>query len=183
MSKQGGSGPQRPVCVLVGPPGSGKTTIGRALATTLGVSFRDTDADIEAATGKTIPEIFVDEGEEHFRDLERAAVTQALAEHSGVLALGGGAVLAASTRELLLGHVVVYLELDLPAALSRVGLGAGRPLLVANPRATLKYLLDQRRPLYEEVADVIVPAAGPPAEIVAMIRQALTELGAIGGTS
>jgi shikimate kinase len=166
----------RPVCVLVGPPGSGKTTVGRMLARELGVGFRDTDADICGATGKSIPDIFVDQGEEYFRALERSAVAEALADHDGVVALGGGAVLADETRLLLMGHIVVYLELDLPTALSRVGFGAGRPLLIANPRATLKYLLDQRRPLYEEVADVVVPATGSAREVVAMIRDALKEL-------
>ncbi|MGW0435092.1 shikimate kinase [Micromonospora sp. NPDC003197] len=141
-----------PVCVLVGAPGSGKTTTGRALAAALGVDFRDTDQDIETTAGKPIPEIFIDEGEEHFRTLERAAVATALASFDGVLALGGGAILAEETRAALAGHTVIHLSVELTDAVRRVGLGVGRPLLAINPRATLKHLLDQRRPLYEQVA-------------------------------
>ena len=150
----------RPVCVLVGAPGSGKTTVGEALAAALGVPFRDTDADIEELAGKPIPEIFVDEGEDHFRTLERAAVAAALASHPGVLALGGGAVLAEDNRAALIGHTVVHLSVELPDAVKRVGLGAGRPLLALNPRATLKHLMDQRRPLYAEVATATVVTDG-----------------------
>ncbi|MET7418320.1 shikimate kinase [Dactylosporangium sp. NPDC005555] len=145
-----------PRAVLVGPPGAGKTTVGTLLASALGVPFRDVDADIEATAGKPIPEIFIDEGEDHFRALERSAVASALSSFDGVLALGGGAILAAETRDLLAGHTVVYLTVELSGAVSRVGLGSGRPLLALNPRATLKYLLDQRRPLYEQVATVTV---------------------------
>lgn len=164
----------RPVAVIVGAPGSGKSTIGPLLAQALGVGFRDTDADIEALAGKPIPEIFVDDGEEHFRALERAAVAAALREHGGVLSLGGGAILAEPIRALLAEHTVVYLNVDLPEAVKRVGLGQGRPLLSLNPRATLKYLLDQRRPLYEEVATVTVKTDGrEPVEIVEELRQAL----------
>jgi shikimate kinase len=150
----------QPVCVLVGAPGSGKTSTGRALAQALGVPFRDTDADIEAAAGRPIPEIFIDDGEAHFRTLERQAVAAALASFGGVLALGGGAILAAETRAALAGHTVVYLSVELAAAVSRIDLGAGRPLLAVNPRATLKYLLDQRRPLYEQVATLTVVTDG-----------------------
>ncbi|AXH91917.1 shikimate kinase [Micromonospora aurantiaca] len=150
----------RPVCVLVGAPGSGKTTVGTALAEALGVDFRDTDADIENLAGKPIPEIFVGEGEEHFRTLERAAVAAALASHAGVLAVGGGAVLAEENRAALIGHTVVHLSVELPDAVKRVGLGAGRPLLALNPRATLKHLMDQRRPLYAEVATATVVTDG-----------------------
>jgi len=150
----------RPVCVVVGPPGAGKTTVGTLVAQRLGVAFRDTDSDIVAAAGKEIPEIFIDDGEDAFRALERAAVAAALESFDGVLALGGGAVLAAETRERLRDHTVVYLSVELSDAVSRVGLGAGRPLLTVNPRATLKYLLEQRRPLYEEVATVIVRTDG-----------------------
>lgn len=113
-----------PVVVLVGPPGSGKTTVGRALAERLGVGFRDTDADIEAQAGKPIPEIFIDEGEPHFRELEAAAVRAAAGTHDGVLALGGGAVMADATRELLHGLPVVFLEVPQADAVKRVGLDA-----------------------------------------------------------
>ncbi|MGN9812982.1 shikimate kinase [Micromonospora sp. BQ11] len=149
-----------PVCVLVGAPGSGKTTVGKALADVLGVEFRDTDLDIERMAGKPIPELFIDEGEAHFRTLERAAVAAALASCSGVLALGGGAVLAEENRAALVGHRVVHLSVELPDAVKRVGLGAGRPLLAINPRATLKHLMDQRRPLYAEVATATVVTDG-----------------------
>lgn len=157
----------RPVAVIVGPPGSGKTTVGSLLAQALGVSFRDTDTDIVARAGKPIPDIFVDEGEERFRELEREAVAAALSEHDGVLALGGGAVLAASTREMLAGHTVVYLTVDLGSAVSRVGLDQGRPLLAVNPRATLRFLMEQRKPLYEEVATHTVDTSGrTPDEVI-----------------
>jgi len=157
----------RPVCVLVGAPGSGKTSTGTALANALGVEFRDTDADIEAVAGKPIPDIFTDDGEAVFRTLERAAVAAALASCTGVLALGGGAILAAENRAALAGHVVVYLSVELPDAVRRVGLGAGRPLLALNPRATLKHLLDQRRPLYEGTATITVVTDGRTPEDVA----------------
>ncbi|WP_431886529.1 shikimate kinase [Micromonospora wenchangensis] len=165
----------KPVCVLVGAPGSGKSTVGAELATLLGVAFRDTDTDIEQMAGKPIPEIFIDEGEAHFRALERAAVLAALTSHPGVLALGGGAVLAEENRAALIGHTVVHLSVELTDAVKRVGLGAGRPLLSVNPRATLKYLMDQRRPLYAEVATATVVTDGRApeeiaAEIVTLIR-------------
>jgi shikimate kinase len=143
----------RPLVVLVGPMGSGKTTVGQLLAARLGVAVRDTDADIVAAAGKPISDIFVDDGEPAFRALERSAVAAALAAHDGVLSLGGGAVLAESTRELLRGHAVVFLNLSMPAGVKRTGLGAARPLLAGvNPRATYKALLDERLPIYRSVA-------------------------------
>ncbi|MFC7549831.1 shikimate kinase [Plantactinospora sp. GCM10030261] len=156
-----------PVCVLVGAPGAGKSTVGALVAAALGVEFRDTDSAIEATAGKPIPEIFVDEGEEHFRALERAAVAGALDTFDGVLALGGGAILAAENRAALAGQPVVYLSVGLTDALRRVGLGAGRPLLAINPRATLRHLMEQRRPLYEEVAAATVVTDDRSAEEVA----------------
>jgi shikimate kinase len=125
--------PVKPRVVLVGPPGAGKTTVGQQLAEQLGTTFRDTDQDIVADAGKPIAEVFIDDGEEHFRALERDAVAKALREHDGVLSLGGGAVLSAQTRALLRGHVVALLEVDLGNAASRVGLNRDRPVLALNP--------------------------------------------------
>lgn len=161
----------RPRAVLVGPPGAGKSTVGRLLAESLGVAFRDTDADIEHAAGKTISEIFFDDGEEHFRELERRAVAVALAEHKGVLSLGGGAVLSQETRELLRGHHVIFLSVGLADAARRVGLSRDRPVLALNPRATLHTLLEQRLPLYHEVASVEVVTDGRAPEDVAREAQ------------
>jgi shikimate kinase len=156
-----------PVAVLVGAPGAGKSTVGELVAARLGVDFRDTDADIVARAGKPISEIFVDDGEEAFRALERAAVASALESFDGVLALGGGSILSEATRALLADHTVVYLSVELSDAVSRVGLGAGRPLLSINPRATMRFLLEQRRPLYQEVATLTVVTDGRPAADVA----------------
>ena len=164
----------RPKAVIIGPPGSGKSTIGAALAERLGVSLRDTDADVEAAAGKPIGEIFIDDGEERFRELERAAVAAALAEHEGVVALGGGAVLAAETRELLGGHTVVYLKVGLSEAIKRVGLASARPLLVLNPRSQMRKLLQERLPVYESLGTLSVDTDGrDPADIVEEVAKAL----------
>jgi len=163
-----------PVAVLVGAPGAGKTTIGRAVAALLGVGFADSDDLIEATAGKPIPEIFFDDGEPAFRELEVAAIAGALTSFDGVLALGGGAILNEGTRALLAGHTVVFLSVELSDAVKRVGLGAGRPLLSINPRATLKYLMDQRRPLYVSVAThTVATDARAPEEIAADVAALL----------
>jgi shikimate kinase len=148
--------PDGPRVVLIGPPGAGKTSVGRALATRWGVPFRDTDEDVERAAGKAVSEIFVDDGEARFRELEADAVAAALDDHPGVLALGGGAVTTPVTRERLSGLRVVFLDVGLAAASSRVGLGSTRPLLLGNVRSQLKALLDARRPLYSAAASVTV---------------------------
>jgi shikimate kinase len=155
-----------PVCVIVGPPGSGKTTVGRRLSDRLGAAFRDTDTDIEAERHTTIADIFIDEGEDAFRGYERAAVGRALAEHDGVLALGGGAVIDPATRELLKSHRVVFLDVGLAAAAKRVGFARDRPVLAANPRSMLAKLLDERRPLYDEVATVTISTDNVPVDAV-----------------
>ena len=147
---------RRPVVVLVGVPGAGKSTVGHALAERLGVGFRDTDADVEAATGRAIADIFVESGEPEFRRLEASAVAVALAEHDGVLALGGGAVTDPSTRAGLAGQPVVWLRVGLAAASQRAGLSGARPVLLGNVRAQMKALMDARAPLYTEVARLIV---------------------------
>lgn len=158
--------PGGPVVVLVGPPGAGKTTVALGLAERLGVAMRDTDQDVEATAGKPVAEIFVDDGEPHFRALEAAAVRAALAEHDGVLALGGGAVLAEETRAALTGHAVVFLDVGLAEQSRRVGLGTSRPLLLGNVRATLKLLRDEREPYYRSVARWTVVTDGLTPEAV-----------------
>ena len=168
------NGTMRPKAVIIGPPGSGKTTIGTALAERFGVALRDTDSDVEAAAGKPIGEIFIDDGEDRFRELERAAVAAALAEHDGVVALGGGAVLAAETQDLLGGHAVVYLRVGLSEAIKRVGLASARPLLVLNPRSQMRKLLEERLPVYERLGTVSVDTDGrDPADIVEEVAKAL----------
>ena len=156
-----------PRVVLVGPMGAGKSTVAALLAGRWGLSVRDTDQDVEAAEGREVSEIFVDDGEDHFRGLERAAVRAALADHDGVLALGGGAVLDPGTQELLRGHQVVFLNVGLSDAVKRVGLGVGRPLLLGNVRSRMKALLDERAPVYRSLATVVVDTDGKSAEEVA----------------
>lgn len=164
-----------PAAVVVGLPGAGKSTVGLLLADELGVAFRDTDADVERVAGESISDVFVTRGEEHFRALERAAVVAALAEHDGVLALGGGAVLDADTRADLAGHRVVHLQVSLSAASPRIGLSASRPLLMGSPRKQWLALAEARKPFYESVATVTVSTDGLTPEQV--VQQVLTALG------
>jgi shikimate kinase len=168
-----------PLLVLVGPPASGKTTVGTGVADILNVPFRDTDADVEDVAGMTVADVFVHHGEPYFRALEEQAVARAMAEHQGVLALGGGAVTSAATRELLVAHgrqggTVVWLDVDLPSAARRVGLSRDRPILGVNPRAMLRTMLEQRAPLYAEVATLTVATGGrTPEDVVAEVLAAL----------
>jgi shikimate kinase len=165
-----------PKVVLVGTMGAGKSTVGRILAQQWGVGFRDTDQDVEAAEDRSVSDIFVDSGEAAFRALERAAVAAALAEHDGVLALGGGAVLDPSTRELLAGQRVVFLRVGLSDAAQRVGLGVSRPLLLGNVRGRIKQLIDERTPVYESVATHVVDTDGLSVrEVVERVRSAVEE--------
>lgn len=148
--------------MLVGPPGAGKTTVGELVAAALGTSFSDTDADVAAAAGKSVAEIFYDDGEAAFRARERDAVAARLADAEGVLALGGGAVLAEQTRAALAAAAapVVYLSVGLADAARRVGLARDRPVLAMNPRAQLHRLMAEREPLYAAVASARVDTDG-----------------------
>ena len=149
-----------PVVVLVGPPGAGKSTVGSRVADLLDVELRDTDALVEAIAGMSVADIFVDQGEARFRELERAAVADAVASHPGVLALGGGSVVDPATRAALRGAYVVFLDVTVGESARRVGLDGPRPLLLESPRQVLRKLMDQRRPLYEEVASAHVDTTG-----------------------
>ncbi|MEU6308923.1 shikimate kinase [Streptomyces chartreusis] len=163
-----------PVVVLIGPMGVGKSTVGQLLAERLGVGYRDTDDDIVAEQGRTIAEIFVDEGEPVFRAIEKQAVQRALTEHDGVLALGGGSILDEDTRALLLGQRVVYLSMDVEEAVKRTGLNAARPLLAVNPRKQWRELMEARRHLYESVATAVVATDGrSPEEVTQAALDAL----------
>lgn len=163
-----------PLVVLVGPPGAGKSTVGRLVAERRKTSFRDTDRDVEAAAGESISELFVGRGEPAFRELEREAVRVALDEHDGVLALGGGAVLDELTRERLVDHCVVFLDVGLADAAARVGLNRDRPLLLGNPRAQLRTMLAERRGLYLEVASLTVATDGKsPKQVADEVEAAL----------
>lgn len=158
--------------VLVGAPGSGKSTVGPRLAERLGVPFHDVDAVIEGRVGRTVAEIFADDGEAVFRAFEEATTAELLAL-PGVLALGGGAVMSPVTRTSLAGYRVVWLQVSVPTAVNRIGLNVARPLLMGNVRGRLLKLLAARTPLYREVAtEEIATDETTPDEIVEQILQA-----------
>lgn len=171
-----------PRVVLMGPPGSGKTSVGTKLATLLGASLRDTDADIERAAGKRVADIFVDSGEEAFRALEVDAVAKALGEHEGVLSLGGGAPLAQATQTALKayaagGGIVVFLDVSLAVVVPRVGLNAARPLLLGNPRRQWLALMAARRPIYENLATLTVLTDDrSPGQVANIIAETISEV-------
>jgi len=141
----------------VGLPGSGKSTIGRRLSKALGVTLLDTDVAIEQQTGRSIADIFATDGEREFRRIEEDVVRAALADHDGVLSLGGGAVTSPGVRAALTGHTVIYLEINAAEGVRRTGGNTVRPLL-AGPDRAKKYrdLMSQRVPLYRRVATLRV---------------------------
>ncbi|MBD8505295.1 shikimate kinase [Hoyosella sp. G463] len=164
-----------PRAVLVGPPGAGKSTIGRRLASALGVSFYDTDAAIERETGRSITSIFAAEGEPGFRAIEEKVVAQAIAEQDGVVSLGGGAVLSAATQDVRRGHTVIYLEISVSEGLKRTGANSSRPLLAgADPENRYRSLMRIRRPIYRKVATMRVRTEGrSPGRVVQYIVRKL----------
>jgi shikimate kinase len=146
-----------PKAVLVGLPGSGKSTIGRRLAKALDVDMLDTDVAIEAATGRGIADIFAADGEQEFRRIEEDVVRAALADHRGVLSLGGGAITSAGVRDALSGHTVVFLEISVAEGVRRTGGNTVRPLLAGGDRAEkFRALSAQRTPLYRRAATIRV---------------------------
>ena len=152
--------------VVVGAPGAGKSSVGQRVATRLGVEFLDTDRLIEDEIGKSVGDIFVSDGEAAFRAREAGAVARALEVDDAVVSLGGGSVLDPRTRVLLREQPVVWLRVGIAEATKRVGLGTARPLLLGNVRGTLMRLLDERTPLYEEVATWTVDTDGRPLDAI-----------------
>jgi shikimate kinase len=170
-----------PLVVLIGPPGAGKTAVGPLVAARLGVPFRDTDAEVGAAAGKPVGDIFIENGEATFRALEREAAARALDEHGalreqgGVLALGSGAVLDDEIRRLLEGLPVVYLSADFATIARRVGLDRPRVVVPGNPRGRLRAMLAERDPLYQGLAAVTVPTDDlDPEELAGQIAALIT---------
>ena len=163
--------------VLIGPPGAGKSSVGALLASRLGVVFADTDDIVAAAAGKPVGDIFVEDGEPEFRELERGAVARgldAVKPDGGVLALGSGAVLDQDVRRMLAGLVIVYLEADFATVARRVGMDRPRVVIPGNPRGRLRAMLEERRPVYAELASVIVQTDGrAPEEVAADLAKRL----------
>ena len=176
-------GTARPVlAVLIGPPGAGKSAVGPLLAARLGVEFRDTDAEVAAAAGQPVGDIFIERGEQAFRELERLAAVSALDEHGtlrengGVLALGSGAVLDVGIQQLLGGLPVVYLVADFGTIARRTGLDRPRVVVPGNPRGRLRVMLEERRPLYERLASFTVQTDdADPSELADQIAAELGE--------
>lgn len=165
-----------PRLVLIGPMGAGKTTVGREIAKELNCEFADTDALIEADQGKSVAEIFVEDGEPHFRLVEESIVIDALISEDGVLSLGGGAVMNDAVQEALKKSPAkkVFLDISLAAVSPRVGFDSARPLLMVNPRQKWSELMTARRPVYESLADLSIDVSDKSvAEITSEIIGAL----------
>ena len=166
--------------LLVGMMGAGKTTTGRLVARRLGWNYKDSDADVEAATGLTVPELFARDGEAAFRAAEADVLSAACGDESPtVISVAGGAVLRDDNRRLIRSSgTVVWLRARPETLAARVGDGAGRPLLGDDPAEAMVRLFEERAPYYAEVADAVIDVEGLPAELVADRVMAAAGLGA-----
>jgi len=165
-----------PRIILIGPMGSGKTTIGKSLAQKLSLEFRDTDSVIEKREQKTVSQIFIEDGEDAFRAIEKEVLKEELQSSDTVLALGGGAPISAEAQSALQASEshVVYLDISLANVAPRIGFNRDRPLLLNNPRGQWQTLMEARRPIYESVADTVVDVnKRSQSEIVAQILEVL----------
>jgi shikimate kinase len=162
--------------VLIGPPGAGKTSVGRALSKELSMPFIDSDSEIEKATGKTISEIFVDDGEQVFRKMEVEIVSKLLTDFAGVIALGGGAPITLETQQKLESSdfSIIFIDVSISQAANRIGFNKDRPLLLINPRQQWLNLMNDRRPIYERLASEIVSSDNKkPVEVAKIISEKL----------
>ena len=168
-----------PAAILIGPPGAGKTTIGRRLAKALRVEFLDIDEEIELREGRSIPQIFAGDGEPAFRAIEEDVIADVVAHHRGVVSLGGGAVLSETTRALLRLHQVVYLELTEDEGIRRTvsPSATARPLLKGDdPAAAYRALMARRTPIYRELATIRVSTVGrAPSSVVRQVQRRLKD--------
>jgi len=164
-----------PPIILIGPPGAGKTSVGKALAKKLSLNFLDSDKVVEEKSGKSIPEIFITDGEPAFREMERAAVIDLIENQDGVIALGGGSVMDLEVSKRLLPMAnVVFLDVSISNAAPRVGFNRDRPLLLGNPRQQWIALMEKRRSTYEALAKTRVSTDNKkPVEVVEEIVKEL----------
>lgn len=168
-----------PRAILIGPPGAGKTTVGKALSKRLGVTFSDTDHLVEERAGKKISDIFVEDGEPVFRAIEEEVVARALEKSEGVLALGGGAVLSERTQKLLESQraYVILLEVSISQAAPRVGFNRDRPLLAVNPRQQWQALYEKRLPIYKRLSGYAISTdSKKPQEVAEEVAEYLEAL-------
>jgi shikimate kinase len=167
-----------PQVILIGPPGAGKSSVGKALGQRLSMNFADTDSLIEEQSGLRVSEIFLDKGEPFFRELEREIVLRELTNFDGVLALGGGAVMNADVESALRQTLdpICFLDVSLSSAAPRIGFNRDRPLLVGNPRAKWQELMNVRRPIYESLATFTVSTdSGTPSQIAQEVADILSK--------
>jgi shikimate kinase len=174
----------KPALILVGPPGSGKSTVGRQAAQRLELPFKDLDDVLLAEHGLGAGELVVELGRERFQELEVELLRSVLTSFEGVLALGGGTPTAQGAAELLAGHTVVFLDVDLENLLKREGLVPLHPWLMPNPRAHLRRLLEERRPVYRSVAGAVVTTSGrAPEDVLADVLEAESALTSHAGSA
>ena len=167
-----------PKVILIGPPGAGKSSVGKALGQRLSTNFADTDALVEKQSGLKVSEIFLDKGEPFFRELEREIVLRELSNFDGVLALGGGAIMNSDVDQALRqsSDAICFLDVSLASAAPRIGFNRDRPLLVGNPRAKWQELMNIRRPIYESLATFTVSTdSGTPSHIAHEIADILSK--------
>ena len=165
-----------PRVILIGPMGSGKTTVGKLVAEKLQIPFRDTDQVIEETTGKSVSDIFLEDGEDEFRAIEKKVLKDELLADGAVLALGGGAPISVDAQSALraIASPVIYLDISLAAVAPRIGFNRDRPLLLHNPRGQWQTLMEARRPIYESIADSVIDVNDKTeAEIVSLVLEVL----------